>query len=137
MPSKFLRVLILSLLMGGLLAGCEEEPGPNDPAAIRDNFLGQWLVNENMGQFAPQTYTVEIVAGAENDEMVLEGLYNFPATRVTVVLNGLDWIIPNQTTGSVNFVGNGTSNTSYDQIALSFTANDGSGPDNVEAVLVP
>gem|GEM_PF-442403 len=119
------------------LVACAEEPGPNDPSSIRDNYLGQWLVTENSGRFAPQSYSVEIIAGAADSEMVIEGLYNLPDTRVRATVDGLSLAIPNQTTGGVNFKGSGTSNADYDQVALTFTADDGTGADNVEAVMVP
>ena len=120
-----------------IFTACAEEPGPNDPASARDNYLGPWLVNENTGRFAPQSYSIEIVAGMGDSDIIIEGLYNIPSTRVNATVNGLTLNIPNQTTDDISFRGSGTSNTSHDQISLSFTANDGSGADNVEAVLVP
>jgi hypothetical protein len=134
---NFTRLAVYGLFILVFFSACAEEPGPNDPASIRDNYLGQWLVSENTGRFAPQSYSVEVVAGTADNEMVIEGLYNLPATRVLARINGLSLSIANQSTNGVTFNGSGTSNADYDQISLSFTANDGTGPDNVEAVMVP
>lgn len=119
------------------IAGCEEDDPLEDPFAIRSKYIGTWQVTENTGINHPQFYTVSIVAGSEVDEIVIEGLYNEPRTRVAALISTTSLSIPNQSTEGINFIGNGSANADYSQIQLTFTADDGSGPDVVEAVLVP
>lgn len=129
---SFLGLLSLALLT----VACEPDNGEEGPATIRDKYVGSWQVTENTGINHPQFYSLTIRAGLEDDEIVLEGLYNLQNTRVVALVSGTQLSIPNQVSDEVNFVGTGSANADYDQIALSFTADDGSGPDNVEAVLV-
>lgn len=119
-----------------MLWSCETDNGEEDPLSIRDKYLGTWQVTENTGINNPQFYTVLIVNGDADDEVLIQGLYNESATRVVALVNGTQLNIPSQVSADLSFVGNGTANADYSQIALSFSADDGSGPDNVEATLV-
>lgn len=134
LPNKVVLFCLLPLLF--LVAACEPDNGDEDPISIRDKYLGSWQVTENTGINHPQFYSVNITAGDTDDEVVIEGLYNLSDTKVGALISGTQITIPNQRSAEVNFVGNGSANADYNQIALSFTADDGSGPDNVEAVLV-
>lgn len=134
LPNRAVLFCLLPLLF--LVAGCEPDNQDEDPLSIRDKYLGSWKVTENTGINHPQFYTVNIVAGDTEDEVVIEGLYNLSNTKVAAQISGIQLSIPNQRSAEVNFIGSGSANADYDQIALSFTADDGSGPDNVEAVLV-
>lgn len=119
-----------------MLWSCETDNGEEDPLSIRDNYLGTWQVTENTGINNPQFYSVLIVNGDADDEVLIQGLYNESGTRVVALVNGTQLNIPSQVSADLTFVGNGTANADYSQIALSFSADDGSGPDNVEATLV-
>ncbi len=134
--SKFFFASVLSLLLL-LVAACETDDPNEDPAANRDKYLGVWQVTENTGINHPQFYQVNIVAGDGDDEIVIRGLYNEVNSQVGAIVSGTQLTIPNQFSEGVNYVGTGNANADYSQIALSFTADDGSGPDQVEAVLVP
>lgn len=131
------RALLSGWLFGLalLFTACAEEDNPDDPGAIRDNYLGVWQVTENTGINAPQFYRVEIVAGSSDSEIIIEDLYNVSGTEVRALIDGTELTIPNQSTASITFQGSGSANADFDQISLSFTANDGTGPDNVEAIL--
>lgn len=124
------------LAIAVFLVACEPDDGTENPTAIRDKYLGTWQVTENTGINHPQFYTISIVEGDVDDELLLQGLYNTTNTRVVALINGTELSIPNQTSADIVFVGSGSANADYSQIALSFSADDGSGPDNVEAVLV-
>lgn len=126
-----LGVLIL------FLGACETDDPNEDPAANRDKYLGLWQVTENTGINHPQFYQVSIVAGDADDEIVIQGLYNEPNSKVAALIAGSQLTIPSQISEGVSYLGSGTANADFTQIALSFTADDGSGPDQVEAVLVP
>lgn len=132
---------LLSIILLGLAAiftvACEEDNPLEDPLANRDRYLGTWQVTENTGINHPQFYSVNIVAGTQDDEIVIERLYNEVNTRVAGIVSGNSLNIPNQQSAGINFVGNGMANADFSQIQITFTADDGSGPDVVEAVLVP
>lgn len=118
-----------------IFTSCAED---EDPVGItRDDYLGVWQVSENTGWNAPQNYSVEIITGSADDEIIIEGLYNVANTQVICIVNGTALSIPSQNTEGILFSGLGSANSDFDQISLSFTADDGSGEDNVEAVLIP
>ncbi len=119
-----------------VVLACEPEDTTEDPLSIRDKYLGSWQVTENTGINHPQFYSVTIIAGDDDEEVVIEGLYNESRTRVAALVSGTQLSIPVQSSAGINFSGSGNANADYSQIALSFVADDGSGPDNVEAVLV-
>ena len=130
------KSLFWAFAVSMMLWSCETDNGEEDPLSIRDNYLGTWQVTENTGINNPQFYTVLIVNGDADDEVLIQGLYNESGTRVVALVNGTQLNIPSQVSADLTFVGNGTANADYSQIALSFSADDGSGPDNVEATLV-
>jgi|AACY02.2.fsa_nt_gi hypothetical protein len=117
------------------LVACAEDEDLPIPSDQRDPYLGTWDVNENTGFGAPQFYTINISTGGADDEIVLEGLYNLTATRVVAIVDGTQLSIPQQNTAGIIFQGSGQANADFDQIALSFSADDGAISDNVEAVL--
>ncbi len=127
---------IVAILLG-LALGCAPDDTTEDPLANRAKYLGVWQVTENTGINHPQFYSVNISAGTQDDEIVIAGLYNETGTNVVALISGNSMTIPNQNSGGISFQGSGQANASFSQISLSFTANDGSGPDNIEAVLVP
>ncbi len=135
--NKWFRLLgLFSFLLLSLVA-CEQDDPFEDHIANRGRYLGVWQVTENTGINHPQFYSVNISAGTQDDEIVIAGLYNEPNTRVAALVSGNSITIPNQTTDGIFFSGDGSANSDFSQILLSFTADDGSGPDVVEAVMVP
>jgi hypothetical protein len=127
---------IVAILLG-ITSDCAPDDTAEDPLANRAKYLGVWQVTENTGINYPQFYSVNISAGTQDDEIVIAGLYNETGTNVVALISGNSMTIPNQSSGGISFQGSGQANASFSQISLSFTANDGSGPDNIEAVLVP
>jgi len=125
------------ILLLSISSACAPDDSSEDPLANRDKYLGVWQVTENTGINHPQFYSVNISAGTQDDEIVIAGLYNETGTNVAALVSGNILTIPNQNSNGIIFQGSGQANASFSQISLSFTANDGSGPDNIEAVLVP
>jgi hypothetical protein len=140
MPTKTnkLNIRSLSLLLFAIfvLSACEIDDPNEDPLAIRDNYVGTWQVTENTGINHPQFYQVSIALGNQEDEIFIAGLYNEQGTVVTAVVSGSQVSIPNQSTANIIFIGSGSANADYSQVSLNFSADDGSGPDQIEAVLV-
>ncbi len=130
--SRILIVTITSLLV---LKACVPD---NDAGVIfRDDYLGIWDVNETEGAFAPQFYVVTITAGPGEDDILISGLYNTPGTEVLVTVNGPSLNMPSQQSAGIMFSGSGLADNDLSSIALEFTANDGTGNDQVKAVLTP
>jgi hypothetical protein len=135
--SRIARPLLLLIALITVTSACETDDNTEDPLANRAKYVGVWQVTENTGINHPQFYPVNISAGTEDDEIVITGLYNESGAKVGAIVSGNTLSIPNQNTGGVSFQGSGQANASFSQISLSFAADDGSGPDNIEAVLVP
>lgn len=134
MKRAFNYIAFAGLLLG--LMSCADENKPSDPGSVQDRYLGVWNVTENTGNNAPQFYTVEILAGADVNTILIEDLYNDADVQVEADIQGTQITIPMQSTVGYTFSGDGSANADFDQISLSFTVNDGTGDDNVEAILV-
>lgn len=126
------RFWVVPLLL--VVVACEEDQ--SDPTIdFIAEYTGTWDVIENTGINAPQVYEVQITRGSGDNEIVINGLYNISNTAVTASINEFSLTIPNQQSESIHFEGSGEANADFDQITLNFTADDGSGDDEVEAVL--
>lgn len=129
------RILFCTLLVSAVFVACEEDP--DEDIDFRDEYLGSWNANETTGWNAPQFYTVEITRGTSSNDIVIEGLYNNADVEILATVNGFQMSIPTQTSNDIEFSGSGQANADFDQITINFTANDGSGNDEVKAVLTP
>jgi hypothetical protein len=125
------NVVLLSILA---LPGCLPDDD-NDPIA---DWVGSWTVRETQGEFAPQTYTLEISRSASlmGDKVTLRGLYaqgsNF-AVSGDVTNAGLT--IPLQTRDGFTISGEAKQESSNNAAKLTFSIDDGSGNDNVVAIM--
>jgi hypothetical protein len=126
-----LRSILTLTAVSLLLTACVEETNPNND---REDFLGNWTCNEYEGDFAPQTYDVEVLPTGDGNDVVIRGLYN-QGTGFDVVasVSGNTIDIPTQNEDGFTIAGRGTINNNLDRVELSFTADDGSGPDDVRA----
>lgn len=118
-----------------LLMACQEDTFKDVGTETRDEFLGTWDVLETAGINHPQNYTVEIIAGAGEDDIVIRGLYNISGIAVEASVYGANINMQQQTHNGFTISGSGQANSDFDQLNLSFTVNDGGTTDNVEAVL--
>lgn len=132
---SFVRFIFVLAGIGILVNSCT--PDDDDAIILRDDYLGTWDVNETAGNFAPQFYSVEITEGPGDDEIIVEGLYNIPGTQVRVNVSGPSLIIPQQQSAGISFSGSGISTADLTRIDLNFIANDGTGNDQVTAILTP
>jgi len=131
------RAFFTILAAGMLGVGCIEDPDIVNMETDRSQYLGTWEVTESEGFSAPQKYSLVISADTGAKGIILEGLYNIPGTRVRASVQGRDLNIPNQESEGIQFFGYGKASAAFDRIDLNFTANDGSGPDQVEARALP
>jgi len=127
------RLSAISILIF-LLSACVQETDPNSDCSV---FLGNWTCNEYQGDFAPQTYNLEIYAIGTGEQVGLAGLYNQgPSFVVVAEVSGSSLFISTQTVDGITIAGSGTMTSNLDQINLNFSADDGSGNDQVKATLL-
>jgi len=127
MLRKYLSLVILA----ALFTACVEETDPNN---AREDFLGNWTCNEYEGDFAPQTYNVEVTPSGSSNDVRIYGLYNQGSSFVlSGSVSGQTIYIDNQTVNGITISGFGNINNNLDRVDVTFSANDGSGTDNVKA----
>lgn len=131
--NKKLQHLGFVLAAALLVVACE--PDEDEDVILRDEYLGTWNVNETTGWNAPQFYTVQITEGNDENDILINGLYNISGTRVRASTDGYQLSIPQQSSENIQFSGSGQANADFDQLSISFFANDGSGVDSVDAIL--
>ncbi len=132
---NLIRVFAVIFMIIFIVSSCEKDP-PMDEN-YQSQFIGTWDVIQKEGLNSPQNYPVEIRAGANQNEIIIEGLYNSPAVSIMADIYGLSLEIPTQKSDSITFSGSGQANLSFDQITINFVANDGSFDDHVKAILTP
>jgi hypothetical protein len=116
------------------LQACEIE---QDEDTSRADFLGLWTCTETEGELAPQTYAIEIYAIGLGNSVGITGLYNQGGSFIlNGDVSGRNLSIPLQSVDGISIGGSGTMSFSLDKITLNFTANDGSGNDQVVASCV-
>ncbi len=124
------KILLLSSLTL-LFTACVEE---TDPTNAREDFLGSWTCNEYEGDFAPQTYNVDVLPNGGGNGVIIRGLYNQGNSFDLVgSVSGSTIDIPTQAEDGITIAGFGNINNNLNRVELSFTADDGSGPDQVKA----
>lgn len=135
MPAIFRFRLLWALLPLLWLSACVEDPDESFFPNPASRYHGTWQVKEETGFNAPQFYSMNITADtSEPGDILLEGLYNVPGTRVRATVNGTDLNIPNQVSQGIQFFGYGTANEDFTRLTLQFTANDGATADEVRAI---
>ena len=98
----------------------------------RELWIGSWTCSEIEGDFAPQTYPIEIVEKVVVSEVGIKGLYNQGLSFTVIAeISGDNIVIPAQVVDNIQIAGSGSLNE--EEITLYFDADDGSGTDNVKA----
>lgn len=115
-----------------VIVGCEEDINPD--VNLRDEYLGGWSANDKEGWNAPAFYDIFIVSGSDPDMILIKGLYNHPNVELEAYVTDYEVEIPTQMSDSITFAGSGKANVDFDQITFEYTANDGSGSDEVKTV---
>ena len=126
-----LRKYLTLSIFTALFTSCVQETDPNND---RDIFLGNWTCNEYEGDFAPQTYNIEVDAFGAGQDVSITGLYNQGNTFVVYGrVEGSTIFISTQTIDGITISGSGNMAASFDRVDLAFTADDGSGGDDIKA----
>lgn len=131
-----MKRLIYPVILVGMallvIVGCEEDTNPD--VNLRDEYLGGWSANDKEGWNAPAFYDISIVSGSDPDMILIKGLYNHPNVELEAYVTDYEVEIPTQMSDSITFAGSGKANVDFDQITFEYTANDGSGSDEVKTV---
>lgn len=128
LPSRHtLRSLLTATAAAAVLVACEPEV-PLDPRT--DYWAGTWTCDEQVGDLAPQVYTVEVDLGADPDGVTVSGVYN-QGLNFTVLgtVSGTTLTIPEQTVNGFTLSGSGTYSVLTDQVTYSLAVNDGGSTD--------
>ena len=114
------------------VVSCVKESDLNDN---RELWIGSWTCSEIEGDFAPQTYPVEIVERVILTEVGIKGLYNQGLSFTVIAeVSGDNLVIPTQVVDDIQIAGSGSLND--EEITLYFDADDGSFADEVKAILI-
>lgn len=131
-----MKRLIYPVILVGMallvIVGCEEDINPD--VNLRDEYLGGWSANDKEGWNAPAFYDISIVIDSDPDMILIKGLYNHPNVELEAYVTDYEVEIPTQMSDSITFAGSGKANVDFDQITFEYTANDGSGSDEVKTV---
>jgi hypothetical protein len=129
---KFVRFLLLIIVLTTIFESCQKDLGLTDE---RETVEGTWKCQEVVNNKDTYSYYVQISKAADDSTKVY--LYNFFQIgmnyKVYAYLNGTSLTIPKQTTDNIQFSGNGTISSGNNTIKWTYSANDGSGTDNVTA----
>ena len=128
---SFLKSLTLVAFAALIFVSCEKDAEEED---YRSQYVGTWSANDREGWNAPAFYEINISLGNAADELIVKGLYNDPNTELIAVVNDFNLIIDGQTTNNIFFEGTAKANIDFDQLTFTYTANDGSGDDEVKTV---
>lgn len=129
--SKFFKSILISFLL--FLSGCEKE----DVEDIRDEFEGDWLVNENSSLLNQRIYEIMIFKDSLNTSNI--HIFNFykigKNQRVFSTVSTTDnnvLTIPSQTLK--NYTIEGFGEIDDQEIKLNYFINDGNEIDTVTAI---
>lgn len=119
-----------------VVGACTTEDAPS--TGTRDELYGPWLVNESSAG-GPQAYTVNITQGPGANDVLIANFHNegAGATARMELITNTNVVIPDQfLPGNIRVVGNGAITSNYGQINLSYTVDDGTGAEQIQAVMV-
>jgi hypothetical protein len=131
MKKNFALLLVAIMLM--MTWSCEliEDPDPSDP---RDNYTGNWTVNEVSSLYGTNNYYVSIIYDPGNSTQVLiKNFYHFGLEIETyAIATNSSLTVPQQIVCNHTVKGNGNLITKS-RMEWSYTVNDGADIDNVTA----
>ncbi|NBC82155.1 MAG: hypothetical protein GVY19_02125 [Bacteroidetes bacterium] len=125
------------ILLGILLFGCEEL---TDDITLtgRERLEGSWIVNEE-SQVFKSTATVHkvfiSVDASTTNRVIIENFYGVDEGAISAIVSGRDISIPRQTFGDYSALsGDGTINTTFNEISWEYVVDIGGVIDTVLAV---
>lgn len=135
-----LSKLLFTAFVLSLFISCSDDDNNGDnvpPMFTRDDYLGTYVCNEQVGPSAPQSYTVVIVAGQNENDLLIRGLANQGTGFVLqgeALTNGFN--IPLQMADGLTVIGTAVTGNALSPMELLFDLDDGSGNISTEAELI-
>jgi hypothetical protein len=128
---KTALITVIATLLFTTACELDNDPVTSDP---RDNFTGNWVVNEQSSLYGTNNYTVSIRKDPDNSTQVLIANFyhfgtDFDAWAITTI-NSIT--VPQQIVCSHTVQGSGQRDKN--KITWTYTVNDGADLDNVTAV---
>lgn len=118
--------LAFSVVFAAFFVSCEVANDNLPDEEIATKIVGSWKVAE---QPSGNNYTISVNSNG-SVSVTISNFYNVDiAVKATVSEGSL--IIPTQVVGGYTFKGTGVFSNSYNSITLNYTADDGSGVENV------
>ncbi len=128
------RTFFISSVLVFVVTGCL----PDDDNDNITQWVGEWTVRETSGEFAPQTYTINISRrpSVMGDRVNVRGLYA-QGNDFMVVADafGNDLEVPEQEVNGLTITALLNINDNGDRASLYMTVNDDSGNDQVSGEL--
>ena len=109
------------------LAACE----PDVPVDARiEYWAGAWTCNETVGDFSPQTYSIDVEVGTGATDVTLSALYNQGGSFVVQGdVNGTQLTIPSQTVNGFLVSGSASYSVFSGTVTYQLAVHDGSSND--------
>jgi hypothetical protein len=131
---------LVFLLLATTAISCSEEDDKNgngNPTFSRDQYLGTYICTEQIGPNAPQNYSVEILSGPDENDLLISGLANLGSSFILEAeAVGRGFNIPLQTVDGIIVSGTAVTDKSISPMDLLFDLNDGSGNTSTEGELI-
>ena len=126
------KVKIAIVFMLFLFIACEKEQDTDE----RNDFIGNWLVNENSSLLGQRTYEIRIAKDSINTSQIY--IYNFYKigmydSVLSIVSESQNTAITIPTQTSKNNILEGSGTLNKDVIAMNYFINDGNQIDTVSA----
>ncbi len=119
-------ILSFCVLTVAFFVSCEVANDSLTDEEIATKIVGNWKVSEQ-----PSGTNYEITVSKQGSVNIsISGFYNVDIS-VTATINEGNLIIPEQTAGGYKFKGTGVFSNSFNNITLNYTADDGSGVEQV------
>ncbi len=103
------------------VASCKKEDDPTT-SITREQYLGEWLCNENGGA----SFTINITAKGNADTIVIDNFsgYGNTAPKAIALVSGSTMTIPSQniTITAINIYGTGVMNSNATKITMNYHA---------------
>jgi hypothetical protein len=129
---KNIRLIIFLALSVGLFASCADENPIDAEAPDRNKFLGNWKVKEQIGSSVSNYLAVVKIDSSNASSIKIGNIYNLGANEnLKALVAGNSLSIAQQNITGISIQGNGV--FSGTQFILNYTANEGSGPQSVQA----
>ncbi len=137
MLKRNLRRFTSLLILTTALIACEEEIDPD--YELRDEYIGEWICNENSNLYGSSTYSVTISKSSDSIAYIeIQNFYNTGQSSVAIAEvfeNSI--LIENQimttSTGSLEISGSGSANSDFTSFELVYQVKDGGETDQASA----